>query len=421
MKFLINIEKERFDAFNRNHKNNHYTKMSSYGIFRQGKNTGYLCLGIEDDNQQLIATALLIIMHVPMIGKLFYVPSGPNLDISNLELQTFFYDHLKQLAKNQKCFMIKIDPNIERLAHFKDGSVDPDGFNNEHYVDFFKKLEFYHTGFKYGYSGYWRNRFTYILDLSQDLSTIHRNIKRYNTYHEKNESRFVEVKKRYERDLHVLVQSQKQLSKKRVFVPKEEAHFRKLMKSFKEDAVLYIATVDYPRALESLIRQKEELQAKLSQDIKESKKNQVEKQIAALERECDEIFELANKYPEPVKVGAKLILNIGPKLFNINMYTQPLLNNMRVAFALHDQAIIDAKQANIKEYNFEGVSGSLDPNDIYYGMYVFKKSFGGDFVEYLGEFDCVLKPLKYNWYVSKLPKLQRVIRYMRTKLIKAKR
>ncbi len=421
MKFLVNVEKERFDTFNRNHKHNHYTKMSSYGVFRQDKNTSYTCLGIEDDNQTLIGTALLIIMHVPLIGKLFYVPSGPNIELSNVEVQRFFYQELKSLAKKEKCFMIKVDPNIERLEHFKDGTINPEGFNNEQYIYFFKELEYNHTGFKYGYSGYWRNRFTYILDLSDDIHSIQRNIKRYNTYHEKNVSRFVHVSKSDQHDLHVLVNSQRSLSKKRVFVPKQVAHFRKLMNSFGEDARLYVATVDYPKAYVSLFQQKEDLQEKLTQDIKESKKNQFTKQLVALETELLEIQKLAKEHPEPIKVGAKLIVQIGPQVFNIYMYTQPLLNNMRVAFALHDKAILDAKENAANQYNFEGVSGSLDPEDIYYGMHVFKKSFGGDFIEYLGEFDCVLKPASYDLYVRKLPTIQRAIRYVHRKLIKAKR
>lgn len=420
MKFLVNVEKERFDTFNRNHPHNHYTKMSSYGVFRQDKNTGFTCLGVEDDNQVLLGTALLIIMHVPLIGKLFYVPSGPNLDPSNMEIQRFFYQELKALAKKEKCFMIKVDPNIERLEHYKDGTTNPDGFNNEHYIDFFKEFEYHHTGFKYGYSGYWRNRFTYVLDLSDDLKTIQSNIKRYNTYHEKNVSRYVHVIKSDQQDLHVLVNSQKSLSKKRVFVPKQVAHFKKLMNSFKDNATLYVATVDYPKAYANLSQQKEELYEKLKQDIKESKKNQFTKQIASLEKELIDIKKLADEHPEVIKVGAKLIVQIGPKVFNIYMYTQPLLNNMRVAFALHDKAIMDAKENGVSEYNFEGVSGSLDPEDIYYGMYVFKKSFGGDFIEYLGEFDCVLKPGSYDLYVRKLPKFKRAIRYVRRKLIKAK-
>jgi len=35
-------------------------------------------------------------------------------------------------------------------------------------------------------------------------------------------------------------------------------------------------------------------------------------------------------------------------------------------------------------YDFRGVSGSLNPKHPLYGLYKFKKGFGGDFVEFIG-------------------------------------
>ena len=59
-----------------------------------------------------------------------------------------------------------------------------------------------------------------------------------------------------------------------------------------------------------------------------------------------------------------------------------------------------------KTYDFEGISGSMDPKDEYYGQTDFKKSFGGDYLEFLGEFDAVFRPSQYaawkrtNWFIS---------------------
>ena len=47
-------------------------------------------------------------------------------------------------------------------------------------------------------------------------------------------------------------------------------------------------------------------------------------------------------------------------------------------------------------YDFRGVSGDLSPENPLYGLYRFKKGFMGDFTEFLGEYDYVLKP----WVVS---------------------
>ncbi len=47
-------------------------------------------------------------------------------------------------------------------------------------------------------------------------------------------------------------------------------------------------------------------------------------------------------------------------------------------------------------YDFRGVSGDLSPDNPLYGLYRFKKGFTGEFTEFIGEYDYVLKP----WVVS---------------------
>lgn len=46
-------------------------------------------------------------------------------------------------------------------------------------------------------------------------------------------------------------------------------------------------------------------------------------------------------------------------------------------------------------YDFRGVSGNVDKNHPLYGLYRFKKGFGGKFTEFIGELDYVFNPLVY--------------------------
>lgn len=49
-------------------------------------------------------------------------------------------------------------------------------------------------------------------------------------------------------------------------------------------------------------------------------------------------------------------------------------------------------------YDFRGVSGNLDPSAPLYGLYRFKKGFGAEFTEFIGEFDLILRPAWYRFY-----------------------
>ena len=49
-------------------------------------------------------------------------------------------------------------------------------------------------------------------------------------------------------------------------------------------------------------------------------------------------------------------------------------------------------------YDLRGVSGVVDENHPQYGLYRFKKGFGAEFTEFLGEIYIPFKPLRYNLY-----------------------
>ncbi|MDQ7793978.1 MAG: peptidoglycan bridge formation glycyltransferase FemA/FemB family protein [bacterium] len=55
-----------------------------------------------------------------------------------------------------------------------------------------------------------------------------------------------------------------------------------------------------------------------------------------------------------------------------------------------------AMDRGITVYDFRGVSGDLDPANPLYGLYRFKKGFGADLVEYIGEYDLPFRPLLHR-------------------------
>ncbi|MEW6031640.1 MAG: peptidoglycan bridge formation glycyltransferase FemA/FemB family protein [Bacillota bacterium] len=70
--------------------------------------------------------------------------------------------------------------------------------------------------------------------------------------------------------------------------------------------------------------------------------------------------------------------------------------------------ILWAKENGCRMYDFRGVSGNLDPSDPLYGLYRFKKGFGAEFTEFIGEFDLVLRPAWYLLYTYGEPAYRRL-------------
>jgi len=69
--------------------------------------------------------------------------------------------------------------------------------------------------------------------------------------------------------------------------------------------------------------------------------------------------------------------------------------NLMAPYLLHWQAICDAKEAGLKEYDFFGIAPNDDPNHPWGGVTRFKKQFGGNEIAILGSYDLILNKPEY--------------------------
>lgn len=63
------------------------------------------------------------------------------------------------------------------------------------------------------------------------------------------------------------------------------------------------------------------------------------------------------------------------------------------------QMIVDAKRSGMKSFDFWGITTSKDPKHPWYGFTQFKKSFGGQQVDYAGTWDLPVQKTRYLFYV----------------------
>ena len=407
MKFITNVEQTRFDDFAVSCALNHYSKTSPFIRFKAPEYGKGDLLGVENEQGELVASAVMLHKRCKIpFGQFSYIQYGFNLDIEDRELVRFFAEKLRDYAKEKGSFFLRIDPNITRIEHEKNGKIRENGFNHEYITDILKDLGYDHLGYNYGYSGNWMSRFTYRLDLDQPIEKIRKGIKRYNTYHKKNEERLVTVTEAGPDQLYVLTNSQDELSAKLGFKPKDEAYFRKLWDCYGDAVHYYVVRCNYTEAVNSLKKKCQELTGYRTLLKDENKISVTDKEIEALKKEIQEIEESPLNDGKTHDLGAKFIIKQGENVWNVNMYTTKTFLNFRAAFALHDHAITEMKKLGAKTYDFEGISGSMDPKDEYYGQTDFKKSFGGDYLEFLGEFDAVFNARKYaqwkkaTWFIS---------------------
>ena len=84
--FVDNVTEIEFNEFAGNHENTHL--LQSYQWAQVKSTYKPLYVGVKEDDK-LVATALILIRSLPLGQKFAYIPRGPLIDFTNLELLKF--------------------------------------------------------------------------------------------------------------------------------------------------------------------------------------------------------------------------------------------------------------------------------------------------------------------------------------------
>lgn len=101
------------------------------------------------------------------------------------------------------------------------------------------------------------------------------------------------------------------------------------------------------------------------------------------------------EYDEQV-VAATLAMILGDKVWYLYGASSNQHRNVMPNYLIQWEMIRWARENGCSLYDFRGVSGDLDESNPLYGLYRFKKGFGGEFTEFIGEWDQVYSPF-FDW------------------------
>ena len=104
-------------------------------------------------------------------------------------------------------------------------------------------------------------------------------------------------------------------------------------------------------------------------------------------------------YYEGQPIAGTLAIWFGDKVWYLYGASANEHRNLMPNYALQWKMIEWAVEQGCRIYDFRGVPGQVGEDHPLYGLYKFKLGFGGDYVEFVGEMDMVLKPA-VNWFIN---------------------
>ena len=204
------------------------------------------------------------------------------------------------------------------------------------------------------------------------------------------------------------------LSNRREFISRSLKYYQDMYKYLSEDniAKLYFAELNVKEQLEQCKKEKEKLETEYNakeEDFKNGKisvneqkfrvrQNELKNAINKNNKNLEEFEKLYKEYGDIVTLGGVMYMIHGNDVlaFIGGGYSDYL--NLQPAYSIHYEMMKYAADNGYKYYNFYCISGNLIESDPMYGVYQFKKGFGGVVVELMGEFDMPVRPFYYFLY-----------------------
>lgn len=406
MKFIENIDKDKYIKFTDNHQKSHFLQSYAWGQFcKRIKGQIPYYVGLENNDNNLVATALILLKKTPFGYSYGYCPRGFILDYSDLNLIKEFSSHLKQFMKDKKIIYIKFDPDISYQDIDEEGKPIEGGNNNYELYNYMLSLGYKHTGFYKLYEGN-QPRYTFRIDLNKDWEEIEtkmsksflKSVKRSELYdfeidNEPNVENFYHLiqcnSSKDDFDAH-------NLNYYKIFT--EELEKEKLVKYFNISIKPKNLINKFTKDIDNL---------KLELEKNKKRKIDIINQINKLEKD----IEIFNTLKEKKVIICSLICT-----YTKNRAWSMFIGSNEVAnltFAVTRSYYEAIKDAYNKKYDFFDLFGTPgDPHTTYKNLaklHDFKRKFGDKYIEFIGEFDLVNNKLLYKM----LPCLLNVYRRIR--------
>ena len=413
---LIKLNKKDFKNFADKHPQITFHQTEEWANLKKVNNWQAHYVGLENDNDEIVAGAMILSKTLPIIKKkMFYSPRGFLINYNDKKLLETFTNELKKYIKKEQGIFVKIDPFVEYQEHDNDGNIVKDGYNNKSAVENLKKLGYKFFGFNLMQDTL-QPRWMHVIetknrtldDVMKDMESKTRQILR------KNERCGITTREITRDELPIFKDIMKHTSDRREFVDRPLSYYEAMWDNLHDSGILkiLIAEIDFNIYEKNTIEEKEETEKSLKERIykkdkgilkmNEKKFNSSNKQdeetIKRLEKQLEKIKELKKEYGDKEILGGILFLIYGNEVLSLHGGSHAKLMQFQSAYTIHFEGVKMAVEGNYNRYNFYGITGDFRKENPLYGLYLFKKSFGGHVVELIGEYDLIISKFWYNTY-----------------------
>ena len=396
---LRELTKKEFDNYAINHPLGSFQQTSAWGRFVEGDKFHAYYVGGFIKGHLTCASMILSYERKKNKERIFYAPRGFLIDYKNEELLKEFTEEVKKFIIEKHGVFLKIDPYILVRDRDSEGNIIDGGVYND-----FVEINLAHANFikvNDKIQPKWLSRIN-LKDKSIDgvfnnfsqkaRQTVRRNERlgfKVRDFDFKDIDRFLSIINEESNRYNTIIPT------KTFYEDLKQAfdgniQFKEVY--FKKDEV--ISNID--KDINNVIKQKEIRidnyhKSHMTEEYFINKELEDEEEIKRLES----LKEYFSKCSDDVSMGIYMFITTSNEVVALNGGIVDEYNKLDASYTLHYEMIKYAIDNGYKYYNLYEIGDITDPNNKLKNSFNYKKNFGGEVVELVGEYDLVINP-KYT-------------------------
>ena len=399
MELVIDIPKKEYESFVEKSPYGHFMQSYYFGQIRKWKNFIPHYVGLRD-NKKLVCVALLLEKKLLAGYSYYYCPRGYVIDFNNHDLVKFY--------KNDSQFSVQIDgilPIENNAVIFNINGV------------------FYNLGFERE-----QPRFTFRIDLDKPFDEVYSNMHPTTRKILNKGNQFdLDVYKGTINDIEDFYVTMSDTSKREGILQAPIEYYRTFYKVFNDVGMsdLYIVKANIKKVEDSFNNKIKEVKntiETLNDKVvrnKDREKNQ--NKINDLEKQLDKLNNILNNLnnikEKELVLSSIITVKYGDKVWTVHGGNNSKLMELNGNYLCYYTIMRDAHEEGYKCMDCFGTCGYANPdkNNPIYGIHSFKKRLGGEYTEFIGEFDLITNKFMYFVFKTLIPIYRKIKRKKKKK------
>lgn len=393
MKFKAITEKE-YQKFWDKHPQKTFLSSVEIGKLRKQNGFGVDFLGVFDEDK-LVAAAMVTSKVRRFNKKDFYCPRGPLMDYNNKELVEYFIEKLKDFAKKNGGYGLRIDPYVIKQQRDINGDIVEGGEDNLNAIDNLKSLGFKKVPVAR------REQVAWMFSLDIDGKTEEQIMKEMSSSTRQRVRRTerigIDIRELKKDELGAFQDILDETAERKSFHSRDLKYHEDMYDLFGDQVKFFITSLDLDKYSKKLHAELDEKNEQLSKAKKDGEKKNIEKDIVSLNlklKEADEIRKKTGK--KVINLSSSMFVLMQPEVIYLESGNYNQYMKFNAQYLIQWELIKYGIKHGFKKHNFYGIPDEINTHPKDFGIYEFKKGFNGYVEELIGEYEL---PVSKEYYM----------------------